>query len=229
VHSSIFADNVSDNPRLNSNAKRIEDRLPIRVLLAADTIFARIYHSLEVISPCRIPRSGAGIIVSNHTSSIDPAFIQTLCRTRLITWMMAKEYLEIKSISWLFNMVGIIPVERSGQDLAPLRAALRALKAGRVLGIFPEGKISETGEMSPFQVGAALMSIKTKVPIYPIFLDGTQRNKGMVEAALVPNRATITFGPPLYLTGGTSREELETATTTIKSAVEALRRRNHTS
>jgi 1-acyl-sn-glycerol-3-phosphate acyltransferase len=220
---------VIDNHRASPRSTKIEDRLPIRVLLAADTIFARIYHSLKVISPCPIPRAGAGIIVSNHTSSIDPAFIQTMCRTRLITWMMAKEYLEIKSIAWLFNMVGIIPVERSGQDLAPLRAALRALKAGRVLGIFPEGKISETGELLPFQVGAALMSIKTGVPIFPIFLDGTQRNKGMVQAALVPNRATIAFGPPLHPTGGTSREELETATNIIKSAVEALRDTNHTS
>ena len=205
---------------------RIEDRLPIRVLLAADTLFARVYHSLTVVSPSDLPASGPAILVCNHTSSIDPAFIQSVCRTRLITWMMAKEYLEIKSIAWLFNAVGVIPVERTGQDIGSLRAAFRALKAGRVLGIFPEGKISETDDFLPFQVGAALMALKTKVPIYPAYLDGTQKKQGTLQAALLRNQARISFGPPLRLQGGTSRPELEAATASIRGAIEALRRQS---
>jgi 1-acyl-sn-glycerol-3-phosphate acyltransferase len=215
---------VNDNHHPIPKPARIEDRLPIRALLAADTLFARIYHSLAVVSPSDLPARGPAILVCNHTSSIDPAFIQSVCRTRLITWMMAKEYLEIKPMAWLFNAVGIIPVERTGHDIGPLRAALRALESGRVLGVFPEGKISETDDFLPFQVGAALMALKTKVPIYPVYLDGTQRNKGMLQAAFLRNKAKITFGPPLRLQGGTSRDELDAATTAIRGAIDALQR-----
>jgi 1-acyl-sn-glycerol-3-phosphate acyltransferase len=215
--------NVTDSKPPLSTGVAIEDQLPIRFLLAADTIFARIYHSLTVISPSALPPKGPAILVCNHSSSIDPAFIQSVCRKRLITWMMAKEYLEIKPMAWLFNIVGVIPVERTGHDTGPLRAALRALKAGRVLGIFPEGKISETGGLLPFQVGAALMALKTGVPVYPAFLDGTQRNQGMLQAAFFRNKAKITFGPPLHFRGETSRQELDTTTASIRCAMELLR------
>jgi 1-acyl-sn-glycerol-3-phosphate acyltransferase len=222
MRSFIFAVKVTDNKTPHPGMARIEDQLPIRILLAADTIFARIYHSLTVISPCHLPAKGPAILVCNHISSIDPAFIQSVSRKRLITWMMAKEYLEIKSLGWLFNKVGVIPVERTGHDTGPLRAALRALKSGRLLGIFPEGKISETNGLLPFQVGAALMALKAGVPIYPAYLDGTQRNKGMLQAALFCNNAKIAFGPPIHLQGGTSREELEAATASIRCAMQAL-------
>jgi 1-acyl-sn-glycerol-3-phosphate acyltransferase len=214
---------VNDSHRPIPKPVRIEDRLPIRALLAADTIFARIYHSLTVVSPSHLPAHGPAILVCNHFSSIDPAFIQSVCRTRLITWMMASEYLELKSIAWLFKAVGVIPVNRSGRDTGPLRAALRALKSGHVLGLFPEGKISETDDFLPFQVGAALMALKAKAPIYPAYLDGTQRNQGMVQAALSRNKAKIAFGPPILLQGGTSREELDAATASIRSAIETLK------
>ncbi len=155
----------------------------------------RVFHRLTVLSRCPIPRVGPAILVCNHTSSIDPAFVQSVCHHRLITWMMAREYQDIKGTGWFFKAVGIIPVERSGRDTAPLRAAIRALEAGRVLGIFPEGRIAPTKDFLPFQTGVALMAIKTGVPVYPVYLDGTQRNKGMMEACLQSQNASVIFGP----------------------------------
>ena len=95
------------NPTLSSRARhgsassfrelqRSENRPAVRILFALDTIFARIYHHLKVIHPCQIPLRGPAILACNHTSSIDPAFIQSVCRHRLITWMMAREYMDIK-------------------------------------------------------------------------------------------------------------------------------------
>jgi 1-acyl-sn-glycerol-3-phosphate acyltransferase len=217
-------------PRVNvvaTNAlhtDRPEDRLSIRTLHLADTIFARIYHHLTVLSPCRIPRSGPAILVCNHTSSIDPAFLQAVCHQRLITWMMAKEYLEIKAMRWVFKEVGIIPVDRGSRDIGSLRAGMRALEAGRVLGIFPEGRIASTRELLPFQTGLALMAIKTKVPVYPAYLDGTQRNKGMLQACLQPNETILAFGPPVeFDRDETSRESIEAGTLAIRTAIERLR------
>jgi 1-acyl-sn-glycerol-3-phosphate acyltransferase len=202
---------------------RSESRLPIRILFLLDTLFSRVYHRLTVIQPCEIPRRGAAILVVNHTSSIDPALVQSVCRNRLITWMMAQEYTDIKGTGWFYRTLGVIPVQRAGRDSGPLRTALRALEAGKLLGVFPEGRIAPTRDLLPFQTGVALMAIKTNVPVYPVYLDGTQRNKEMLQAVLVRNEATISFGPPVeFDRSGTSKEQLETATNAIRQAIERL-------
>lgn len=202
---------------------RQESRLPIRTLFLLDTFFARIYHHLTVIQPCQVPRRGPAILAINHTSSIDPALVQSVCRHRLITWMMAQEYTDIKGTGWFYRTLGVIPVQRAGRDSGPLRSALRALQAGKLLGVFPEGRIAPTRDMLPFQTGLALMAIKTNVPVYPVYLDGSQRNKEMLQAVLVRNEATITFGPPVQFDrSGTSKDQLETATNTIRQAIQRL-------
>ena len=91
--------------------------------------------------------------------------------------MMASEYYKIKAMKWMYELIEAIPVDRSGRDMAATRAALRALGKGHVLGIFPEGKIAPNRELLPFQSGVAMLAIKTKVPVYPAFLDGTQRGQ----------------------------------------------------
>jgi 1-acyl-sn-glycerol-3-phosphate acyltransferase len=206
-----------------ARSRRPESQAGVRLLFFLDTFFARIYHHLKVIQPCQVPRRGAAIFAINHTSSIDPALVQSVCRHRLITWMMASEYTEIKGTGWFYRTLGVIPVQRTGRDSGPLRAAIRALHAGKLLGIFPEGKIAPTREMLPFQTGLALMAIKTNVPVYPVYLDGTQRNKEMLQAVLIRNEATISFGPPVeFDRSGTSKEHLEAATNAIRTAIERL-------
>jgi 1-acyl-sn-glycerol-3-phosphate acyltransferase len=202
---------------------RSESRLPIRILFLLDTLFARVYHHLTVLQPCQIPRRGAAILAINHTSSIDPALVQSVCRHRLITWMMAQEYMDIKGTGWFYRTLGVIPVQRAGRDSGPLRTALRTLEAGKLLGVFPEGRIAPTRDMLPFQTGLALMAIKTNVPVYPVYLDGTQRSKEMLQAVLIRNKATISFGPPVeFDRSGTSQDQLEAATNAIRHAIQQL-------
>src|SRR5258708_3992583 len=115
-------------------------RLGVSIAQAANRLFCRCYHDVEVQTPRRIPRRGAAILVCNHLSGLDPMLIQSASQ-RLVTWMMAREYYDLKALTWLYKLVEAIPVERSGRDLPATRAALRALAHGRVLGVFPEGKI----------------------------------------------------------------------------------------
>jgi 1-acyl-sn-glycerol-3-phosphate acyltransferase len=181
-----------------------------------------MYHNLSVRSPHQLPRYGAGILVCNHTSALDPMLIQSVC-PRLIVWMMAKEYYDLPVLGRFFRTVGAIPVDRGGRDLAATRMALRALSDGRILGVFPEGRIETTGELLPFQTGVAMMAMKTGLPVYPVHLKGTQRGKEMLASILTPSRASIAFGPPLHLRKiQNARNHLEEVTANIKSAVAAL-------
>ena len=200
-----------------------ERRWRVRLLYAGNVLVSRVYHRVEVLRPPRLPQRGPAILVCNHVSALDPLLIQSVCR-RVVTWMMASEYYDAPGIGWVFRTVEAIPVDRSGRDLTATRAALRALAAGRIVGIFPEGRIETDHELLPFQTGVALMAIKTRVPVYPAYLDGTQRGKEMVPALLIPNQARLAFGPAVeFARSSTSREALEQATEKIRIAVEDLK------
>ena len=208
-------------------ARRQEDRPIVQVLRAVNVCISRLYHRTNVLSPHRLPWHGAGILVCNHISGLDPLLIQSVC-SRVVVWMMAREYYDIKALNWFFRIIEAIPVERAGRDLAATRAAMRALHSGKILGVFPEGKIEPDHNLLPFQTGVAMMAIKTGVPIYPVYLEGTQRGKTMVDAFRFPNKATLAFGRPFTLTQTqTTKEDLEAATATIKASIEALRVRWH--
>lgn len=205
-----------------SNVDAIERRLGVRVAKRFVHAFTTIFHDLHLLTPCPLPARGGAILVCNHTSSLDPVLLQAAC-PRVITWMMAREYMDIPGVRLLLRAIEPIAVERSGRDMAATRAALRALKDGKILGIFPEGRIETAHKLLDFQTGIALLALKSQAPVYPAFLDGTLRGKGMMEALFFPNRVTLAFGPPVLLQSDTDdRESLEIITQKIRAAVEAL-------
>jgi 1-acyl-sn-glycerol-3-phosphate acyltransferase len=210
------------------HSPRPEDRRTIRILHAINLLFCRVYHHLTIISPLRIERRGAAIIVCNHISSLDPMLLQAACPKRLIVWMMASEYMDLPMLGWAFGTIGVIPVQRDGHDSGPLRAALRALAAGRVIGIFPEGEISTDGQLRSFQNGVALLAIKSKAPVYPVYQDGTHRNRTMLGAYADPANAFITFGSPVEIIyGNSSKENIDQTAAAIQNAVSQLGQQVH--
>jgi 1-acyl-sn-glycerol-3-phosphate acyltransferase len=186
-------------------------------------LYGRSYHRLVVRSPCPLPRRGAAILVCNHTSGLDPQLIQSTC-PRLITWMMAREYYEIRLIRAMLDRLGTIPVQRSGRDMSAMRSAIRALENGQVLGIFPEGRIEEDRVLLPFQTGVALLAIKTGAPVYCACIDGSQRRKGMLAALCHSQHATLAFrpAPVAFDRSDDSRPGLERATEIIRLALREL-------
>jgi 1-acyl-sn-glycerol-3-phosphate acyltransferase len=205
--------------------RREENRPVIRLLQAIDVCYARIYHHLTVRSPVQLPKRGAAILICNHTSHLDPLLIQAAC-PRLITWMMTKDFYDLRFLGAVFRTIGAIRVERSGRDMAATRAALRALEDGRVLGIFPEGRLETSRDLLPFHPGAAMIAMKANVKVYPAYLDGTQRGKTMAQSYMHRQRATLAFGAPIDLSVEShGRDRLEHGAEMIRQSVEDLRRR----
>jgi len=197
-------------------------RLGLRTLMALGKIYARGFHQLDVRTTCSLPSSGPAILVCNHISGIDPVMIQSACR-RHIVWMMAREYYELPALRWGFELVEAIPVARSGNDLAATRAALRVLHNGRILGVFPEGRIETTAELLPFQSGTAMLAHRAGVNVYPAFLDGTPRGKTMSRAFVQPQSVSLTFGRELALQFVGKKPDLDAPTAKIRRSVEQLR------
>jgi 1-acyl-sn-glycerol-3-phosphate acyltransferase len=193
-----------------------------RALLICNWLFARYYHHLKLLGPSTLPASGPAILVCNHTSPMDPLFIQSVC-PRPIIWMMAKEYYEMPGLHWIYKQIEAIPVARSGRDMAATREAIRALKSGRILGVFPEGKIELTRELLPFQPGIGLLAAKGDAEIFPCYIDGSQRCKSMIRSVLLPQRARMLFGEGLGKgPSAVSREAMAALSGRVQLAVQQL-------
>jgi len=207
-----------------SSFARKERSLIVGLLRGLNACYVRMFHDLRVRTPCRLPRHGPAIIVSNHISGLDPVLIQAVC-PRPIRWMMAREYYQQKSLKWMLDQVGIIPVDRSGRDMAATRAALAALRDGYILGVFPEGKIETSRELLPFQNGIVLLATKSGAPIHPVYVEGSQRGKDMLPAYLFPQSVSLRFGLPLTLDRSQVKSQgLPNAAAQVQNAVNSLRR-----
>lgn len=199
-----------------------EHRKIVHLFQGVNKFYCRVYHQLSVLSACTLPPSGPAILVCNHISGLDPLLVQS-ASNRLITWMMAKEYYELPILVHVFRLIQAIPVERSGKDLAATRAAMRALSEGRVLGIFPEGKISTKREILPFQTGVALMARKTGASVFPARLEGTQRGRDMLPALGIACKSSLSFGQPIVPDQRfEGRDGMELFTSQLHDAVQRL-------
>jgi 1-acyl-sn-glycerol-3-phosphate acyltransferase len=212
---------VTRSPNRPPNLRRALSDSALRALMCAAKLYSLRYHDLTIGRPCPVPRRGPGIIVCNHISGLDPVLIQSAC-PRPITWMMAAEYYTWP-LGWMFRVAGVIPVERSGRDLAATREALRALREGKLLGLFPEGRISTTHEILPFQSGVAVMATRSGAPVYPAYIDGSQRGRSMAEALLEPQTSQVTFGKAVtFDADDAGADQLPHVVQRIHEAVQAL-------
>jgi len=97
-----------------------------------------------------------------------------------------------------------------------------------VLGVFPEGRIALTKQLLPLQTGVAMMAMKTGVNVYPVAIDGTQRNRSMMQACLQPQHSRIAFGNPILTTSELHNRTPQTATRTLGAALINLQQRLET-
>lgn len=207
--------------------------LPLPVAIARRIVVAylTIFKRFKVGNAGRIPISGPVIFVANHTTAYDPLCMQGASKQRLIQFMMAKEYYEKKPLHYMYRWLKVIPVNRTGNDTASIRAALRSLNEGACIGMFPEGKISDDGRMNEGRQGVALLALMANATVVPAYIQGTLPHRGMVGDFTCFNRVTLWFGRPIRfddLAGKRDEAAREVASKRIMDAITALRDRYET-
>lgn len=201
----------------------------VRALWWLNAFYCAFWHRLKVMERDPLPRSGPVILVSNHTCCIDHMLLQASTR-RALGFLIAKELYEF----WVFRpfcrMIGCIPVRRDGKDVAAMRAALRALKEGRVVPIFPEGRITPTSgrELGEGKPGVAFIALHAGAPVIPAYIRGTPETNQVGRSLRTPSHSRLVFGPPVDLSdllggGKAERDQLEEVTKRIMDAIRALR------
>ena len=144
-----------------------------------------------------LPEGGA-VIVGNHRSTIDPLFLQMAVR-RPIHWMVATGVKQENfAVRWLLRTVESIPVSRRGADQSAVRRAIELVRNGKLVGIFPEGRVNVDPQfMMPVRPGAVLVASRASAPMIPCYLEGSPFNGTMLSPLLMTSTVTIRWGEPI--------------------------------
>jgi 1-acyl-sn-glycerol-3-phosphate acyltransferase len=195
-----------------------------------NAFYCALMHRLVCEKQAPLPAHGPAILISNHTCGIDHMILQAGSQ-RVLGFMIALEFYN----HWLCNLfcrlLHCIPVKRDGRDLAATRAALRALEEGRVVPIFPEGRIRATSgrEFGAPKPGAAFIALRARVPVVPAYIQGTPTTGDVFKDLYTASHARVVFGPPIDLTdfessnGQPTRQALDIVSERFMNAIKALR------
>jgi 1-acyl-sn-glycerol-3-phosphate acyltransferase len=163
------------------------------------------------------------VYASNHTSYMDtPVIFSTLpFQFRILA---KKELWTMPFIGWHLNRSGQIPVDTVSPNstVSSLGAAVRALRAGMPLFVFPEGARTPDGTTQPFLAGAAFLAIRAQVPLVPIALSGVYDLLPMHTRHFYPGEITLTVGEPISTAGMTLRQ-VEELNTRLRESIERMR------
>ncbi|MBX6315558.1 MAG: 1-acyl-sn-glycerol-3-phosphate acyltransferase [Isosphaeraceae bacterium] len=199
------------------------------VLWGINAFYCAFWHRLIVFNQAPLPEVGPALLISNHTCAIDHMILQAGCRRKL-GFLIAQEFYNLPYCRPFARLLGCIPVRRDGKDVAATRAALRALAEGRVVPIFPEGRITPRSgrEFSPPKPGAAFIALHARVPVIPAYIRGTPETNDVVQSLLWPSDARLLFGPPIDLSDipcqkAYSKETVAAVTERLMDAIRSLR------
>ena len=204
--------------------------LPMKLLRRIASMYLVFFKRFKYFDTDHIPASGPVILVANHTAVYDPVCLQVACRNRFIRFMEAREYFDKAPLTPIYRALRVIPVNRTGNDTASIRTAVRELSNDGCIGIFPEGRISDDCQLHEGRKGAALLALMSNAAVVPAYIQGTRPFSGMVKDFLQFNQVTLHFGPPVRfhdLSGRhQDREARDIAQKRIMDAIAALQDRS---
>ncbi len=163
---------------------------PIAVMLM------RLLFRLEARGTEHIPRSGALVIVANHSSVLDPPLVGGAA-PRPLTYLAKAELFDIPLFGALIRGVNARPLRRDGADAGALRTALRVLDDGGALLVFPEGTRGPEGMLREPKGGAAMLAVLGGAPVVPTYIKGSGAAWPKGRRLPRPAKVVVTFGPPL--------------------------------
>lgn len=144
-----------------------------------------------------IPKQGPLLVVANHLHLADPPLVG-LGLGRKAKFMAKEELFRSRITGYFISGLGAFPVHRGQLDRNALRQAERVLSEGFALVMFPEATRSKNAQLQSAFSGAALIALRSRAPILPLAITGTERIKGATWWMRRP-RITINVGLPFHL------------------------------
>ncbi len=168
------------------------------------SLILKILGRYQVIGINNFPSSGPAIVVSNHISNWDPLMVG-VAMPQPINFIAKSELSRIPLVGFLMKKWGVVSIKRGHSDREALSKSLELLKDGKVIGIFIEGKrnLGNPEIMIKPQPGAAMLALKSEVPIVPVAVINTNRILRSFK------RIKVIIGKPILFSHKTDLEGLE--------------------
>ncbi len=192
-------------------------RRPVRAAL--ERWFALRVEGLE-----HLPAAGPYIVAANHHNYLDGVLLAVALPAPIAFLVMPRVWRATPLHPWLHRRLGSIPLALERPDVGALRTALRALDAGRVVGIFPEGPFSVRGRLERGLSGVGLLALRAGAPVVPAGISGTYQAL-VGRRGYIPRRhpLAVRFGAPQrFLAEGHGRGVRSRITQRIMDDIAAL-------
>jgi 1-acyl-sn-glycerol-3-phosphate acyltransferase len=185
-------------------------------------ILQTIFSPVTVVGFEKIDTSKPMVYAANHASAIDIPLLYVYLpfQFRIIH---KKELLSYPIVGWHLKRSGQICIDQQNpaRSIGNIRSAVKSLKAGMPLAIFPEGGRSRDGVVLPFMAGAFFMAIKAQVPVVPVALVGTYDLLPMDTYHIKSQPMEVRFGRPIPTAGLTLRD-MDTLSARVRKDLEDL-------
>ena len=131
---------------------------------------------------------GGALLISNHSTNIDPIILMFAIYYRRHHFIATKEVFDTKIKRFLFENFHCIEIDRDNFGMNVFRRIIDLLKCGKLVVMFPEGHVTKDEEVQKFKSGVVLMSVSSKKPIVPVYIK-IRKN--------IWHRQCIVFGEPI--------------------------------
>jgi 1-acyl-sn-glycerol-3-phosphate acyltransferase len=189
--------------------------------------FFRTFYLLEVRGLEHVPATGPVIIAANHVNPFDAVIIGVSIprRIRFVVWNRS---FDNPILGPLLRLSGCIPINRDKPDTTAFRESLRWLQAGHILGIFPEGRYTETGRLSELKPGAVRIALVARATVVPATLTGAYRawplRGANAKAFPKPWKISLKFHPPILNEPSTINHEPSSISSQRSAAADLTRK-----
>ncbi len=152
----------------------------------------RLFSDWKVTGAENVPPTGPLVIVANHMSNVDPSLL-AVSISRRIRFLAKDGLFKLPLAKWFLGSYGAFPVNREGVDVSAYRWTLNQIKSGGVIVVFPEGTRSQ-GQLIQAKSGVANLVMRTKAPILPVGITGTERLGSIFRVANPTGRIRVNIG-----------------------------------
>jgi 1-acyl-sn-glycerol-3-phosphate acyltransferase len=144
-------------------------------------------YRIQVIGQEHFPKEGGVLLCANHIDNLDPPVVG-ITAPRPVHFMAKAELFSVPVLASIIRNLNAFPVKRGMSDREALRKGLQILKEGNVLGLFPEGTRSKTGELGKGLAGAGFFALRSDAYIVPCAIIGPYKPF---------KRLKVVYGKPL--------------------------------
>ncbi len=188
----------------------------LRVIVkAAMWSYFKIVHRMKVIGAKNVPKEGPIIFCANHTSYMDPPVVE-VSAGREMRFLAKKELKEKKPMAFLLWIFDAILLNRNEKDIGPLKEALKELKSGGAIAIFPEGTRNGMEKGEKAKDGVAFLAVRSGAKVVPCGIKGGKKGD---------RKVVLNYGKPLDFSefkGTKDKEKLDEITKTIMEQIVEL-------